>query len=109
MPRLYLQMIDPEPQETDIIHKFRGFPIVAVVHVLEDKGQTKIRCHNKTIMKWLGWHFSNSQLERVSDREGAIIYDGCRLAKPHTLRALQANQGFITIHDIKFIGHYEED
>ncbi len=109
MPRLYFQMLDPEPNETDIIHKFQGFPIVAVVHVLEDRGQTKIRCANKTIMRWLGWHFSNSQVLREGVQEGDIHYDTAIIAKPHTIKALQANQGFVKIHDIQFFCHYEED
>jgi len=108
MPRLYFQMLDPEPQETDIIHKYQGYPIVAVVHVLEDKGQTKIRCANKTIMKWLGWHFSNSHVIRDPVHRENVIYETVKVAKPHTTRALEANQGFVKIHDIQFFCHYEE-
>ena len=109
MPRLYFQMLDPEPAETDIITKHQGFPIVAVVHVLEDLEQTKIRCANKDLMRLLGWHFSNSQVLRQAIRKETTTYEGYQVVKPHTLKALRANQGFLEIHKMKFFAHLEEE
>jgi len=109
MPRLHFQLLDPEPAEIDIIEKYQGFPIVAVVHVLEGLGQTKIRCANKEIQKKLGWHFSNSHVLRKRDFQGSITYDCFKVVKPHTVDALRANQGFVMVYGMKFFAHYEED
>jgi hypothetical protein len=109
MPRLHFQMLDPEPADTDIISRYNGFPIVAVVQVLDELGQTKIRCANKSLMRILGWHFSNSHVLRQAIHEGPIMYDGYQVVKPHTRGALRANQGFVSIHKMKFFAHYQED